>query len=250
MRGSVRQIAVVLAAAFNVGLNALAGAGLLFDRQTGEVSDAVQTAITPAGWTFGVWSVIFGGLLLFAGWQARRHARSERYDGLAVPFIVGSVLTGLWQMPWLLGWLGVASAGLFAIVAAVAWLYVRLDRMSLRGAERWALGVPTSLWLAWVTAAAALNVAVAGSAAGWTAGAETWGAVVVLLVGGLGAALVARTGDLALALVFLWAFAGIAAANEIALVRGALVVAALLVVGALVVARRAGQSFWPTAHAR
>lgn len=248
MTGRPRQIAVVLAALFNVGFNALAGAGLLFDVQTGAVSDAVPTPITPAGWTFGIWSVIFAGLLVFAAWQARTAARDARYDAVAVPFIVGNVLTGLWQVPWLNQWFGVASVGLFAIVVCVAWLYVRLDRMSLRGAERWALGVPTALWLAWVSIAAALNVSVAGAAAGLDAGPLV-GALVVLAVGAVGAWLVSRTADLAMTLVFLWAFAGIASAQADATIRGALVVAALLVVGALLVGRRAGRSFWPTAHA-
>lgn len=248
MTGRPRQIAVAFAALFNVGFNALAGAGMLFDVQTGTVSDAVPTPITPAGWTFGIWSVIFAGVLVFAVWQARRHASGARYDAVAVPFIAGNVLTGLWQVPWLNGWFGVASVVLFAIVACVAWLYVRLDRMSLRGAERWALGVPTALWLAWVTAAAALNVSVAGAAAGLEASALV-GALVVVAVGAVGAWLVSRTADLAMTLVFLWAFAGIAAAQPDATIRGALALAALLVVGALVVARRRGLSFWPTAHA-
>ena len=248
MTGRPRQIAVVLAALFNVVLNSLAGAGLLFGVETGTVSDASPTPITAAGWTFSIWSVIFLGLLVFAAWQARAATRDARYDAVAVPFIVGNVLTGLWQIPWLLGWLGVAAVGLFAIVACVAWLYVRLDRMSLRGAERWALGVPTALWLAWVTVAAALNVAVTGVAAGM-AGDPLVGAGVVVAVGAIGAWLVSRTADLAMTLVFLWAFAGIAAAQDTPVIRGALVMAALLVVGALALARRRGLSFWPTAHA-
>ncbi len=248
MTGRLRQTAVVLAAVFNVGFNALAGAGLLFGVETGAVSDAAPTPVTPAGWTFSIWSVIFAGLLVFAVWQARRHASGARYDAVALPFIVGNVLTALWQIPWLLGMTAVASVGLFAIVACVAWLYVRLDRMSLRGSERWALGVPTALWLAWVTAAAALNVAVAGAAAGIEAGPLV-GAVVVVAVGAVGAWLVSRTADLAMTLVFLWAFAGIAAAQGAAEVHVALALAALLVVGALVYARRRGLSFWPTAHA-
>lgn len=248
MTGRPRQIAVVLAALFNVGFNALAGAGLLFGVQTGAVSDAVPTLVTPAGWTFGIWSVIFAGLVVFAGWQVRTAARDTRYDAVAGPFVAGNLLTGLWQIPWLLGWFGVAAVVLFALVACVAWLYVRLDRMSLRGAERWALGVPTALWLAWVSVAAALNVSVAGAAAGLGASALV-GAGVVVAVGAVGGWLVSRTADLAMTLVFLWAFAGIAAAQEAPEVRGALVVAALVVVGALALARRRGLSFWPTAHA-
>ncbi|MDT0631940.1 hypothetical protein [Rubrivirga litoralis] len=212
MTGLPRQIAVVAAALFNVGMNALAGAGLLFGTTTGAVSDAVPTGVTPAGWAFSVWSVIFVGAVVFAGYQARPSAREPRYDRLAAPFVAANVLNGLWQVPWLAGLPGVAAVVIVGILASLAWLYVRLDRLDLTTAERWALGVPTSLFLAWVSVATALNVSVALAAAGWTGGAA-WPPVVVGLVAAVGAGLLRRTGDVAFALVLTWAFAAVYAEN-------------------------------------
>ncbi|RUS71502.1 hypothetical protein EGW08_020753, partial [Elysia chlorotica] len=37
--------------------------GTIFKNRTGELSDYYYTAITPAGWTFGIWGVIYA-------WQA------------------------------------------------------------------------------------------------------------------------------------------------------------------------------------
>ena len=248
MRGVSRQLAVVGAAVFNVAINALAGAGVLFGQETGAVSDSVPTGITPAGWTFGVWSVVFTGVLVFAVWQVRPTKGGGRYDGLGAPFVAANVLTGLWQVPWLLRLFGVSAVVLAAIVASLVWLYRRLDRLALRGSERWALGVPTSLFLAWTSVAMALNVSVALVAAGWASAAVAWPVAVVLVVAAVGAWLVARTGDAAFAAVLLWAFAGIAAQQGGTVLPAVLAVSAVLVVGALAVARRAGRSFWPTAH--
>lgn len=242
MSGLARQVAVVAAALVNVGLNALAGAGLLFDTQTGAVSDANPTGVTPAGWAFGIWSAIFLGVLVFAAWQARPSAWGPRYDRLAVPFVAANVLNGLWQIPWLTGRVVLAAVVIAGILGSLVWLYIRLDRLALRRAERWALGVPVSLFLAWVTVATALNVTIALRALGWEASGVLWSVAVVGLVAAVGAWLLLRTGDVAVALVFLWAYAAIAAAHpgSTALLCALAVSAVVFIGAALVGARRHG----------
>jgi hypothetical protein len=249
MRGLSRQLAVLAAALVNVGLNALAGAGLLFGTPTGAVSDAVPTGVTPAGWAFSIWGVLFAGVLVFAAWQALPAQRGPRYDPLAAPFIAANVLNGLWQIPWLTGQFGLAAVVIMGILGALVALYVRLDRMALRGAERWTLGVPTSLFLAWLTVAAALNVTVWLRALGWAPAGTFWPIVLVLTVAAVGTGLLARTGDVAVALVLGWAYAGIYAAHpDRATLVIALALGAVAVLGATAWgARRHGP--WPTAHA-
>jgi len=209
MRGFPRQLAVIAAVLYNVILNALAGAGLLFGVQTGAISDEIATAVTPAGPAFAVWSVIFLGTLVFAGWQARPAARGARYDALAIPFIVANVLCGSWQLVWLNRLFAASAVVLFGIVAALVWLYIRLDRMGMTTAERWALGVPTALFLAWVTVAAPVNLTLWLHTLGWTNGA-LWGPILIGVVSAIGATLLNRTGDVAFASVLIWAFAWIA----------------------------------------
>ena len=209
MRGFPRQLAVVAAALYNVTLNALAGAGLLFDVDTGAISDAVPTAVTPAGPAFSIWGVIFLGVLVFAGWQARPAARGSRYDALAMPFIVANGLCGTWQIVWLNQYFSASAFIIFGILIALVWLYLRLDRMEMTPTERWTLGVPTSLFLAWLTVAAPVNLTLWLHTLGWTNGA-LWGPILIGTVSAIGAALLNRTGDVAFASVLLWAFAWIA----------------------------------------
>lgn len=249
MTGRTRQVAVVAAALFNVGMNALAGAGVLFGTTTGAVSDAVPTGVTPAGWAFSVWSVIFVGALVFAGYQARPSAGGPRYDALAAPFVAANVLNGLWQVPWLAGLFGLAAVVIAGILASLVWLTVRLDRLGPSTAERWALGVPTSLFLAWVSVATALNVSVALRAAGWDGGA-VWPPLVVGLVAAVGAALLRRTGDVAFAAVLAWAFAAIWAENGAGApaLTAALVAGAVAFAAATALALRDGASPLPVAR--
>ena len=248
MRGVLRQVAIVLAATFNLVLNGLAGAGLLFGVQTGAVSDGAPTPITPAGWAFGVWGVIFAGIAVFAVWQALPGQRGGRYDRLAAPFVAANVLNGLWQVPWLLERFGTAAVVIAGILGSLVWLYVVLDRMELRGVERWTLGVPASLWLAWLSVAAPLNWTVWLRSLGWTPDSVIWPVAVVLAVAGGGGWLLSRTGDLAVAAVLGWAFAAIALNGTAGLaLQGATAVAGVVVLVALVVGARAPA---PTAHAR
>ncbi|MEM8599978.1 MAG: tryptophan-rich sensory protein [Bacteroidota bacterium] len=228
MSGLARQLAVIAAALFAVVLNGLAGAGVLFDTNTGAVSNAIPTGVTPAGWAFAIWGVIFTGVLVFAAYQARPGARGARYDVLGVPFVSVTVLTGLWQIPWLTGRLGLAAVVIVGILAGLIWLYVRLDRLGMTMVERWLLGVPISLFLAWLTVATPLNITVALAEAFGT-GAAFWPPLLVAVVAGIGVALLSKTGDVAFAGVLVWAFAAIYARNG----AGAPLLTAVLALGVL-----------------
>lgn len=203
---------VVMAALVNVGVNSLAGAGVLFGTATGTVSDSVETGVTPAGWAFSIWSAIFVGALVFAAYQALPRARGPRFDALAAPFVLANLLNAFWQVPWLNRLFGLAAVVIVGTLVSLAWLYVRLDRLGMSTVERWALGVPASLFLAWLTVATALNFTVALAAAGWE-GSALWPPLLVLVVAGIGTAILRRTGDVAFAAVLVWAFAAIYAAN-------------------------------------
>jgi len=212
MRGIQRQLAVIAATLFNVGFNALAGSGALFGTTTGAVSDSIGTGVTPAGWAFSIWGLIFIALLIFAGFQALPRARGARYDTIAIPFILANLLNGLWQIPWLSRRFAIAALVIVGILGCLIWLYIRLDRLGMTTIERWVLGVPISLFLAWLSVATALNITVALAAAGWE-GSAVWPPLVVLAIVVIATTLLARTGDVAFASVLIWAFAAIYAAN-------------------------------------
>ena len=244
MRGLPRQLAVVAATLYNLVLNGLAGAGLLFDVDTGAISDDLATGVTPAGPAFSIWGLIFFGTLVFAAWQARPSARGARYDALAVPFIAANVLNGTWQLVWLSRLFGPSVLVIFALLASLVWLYVRLDRLGMATVERWTLGVPVALWLAWITVAAPVNAAAWLYTLGWTDG-TLWAPVLVGAVAAIGAALLSRTGDVAFAGVIVWAFAWIAVRHPAVPLRAVLLLGALAVVAATLVAVRRGRSPLP-----
>ncbi|KTG41840.1 hypothetical protein cypCar_00013512 [Cyprinus carpio] len=88
-------------------INALAGPGKgPFQRSTGNISDRYQTEITPAGWTFSIWGVIYSWLFLMNAyiltWLCRglysspAILRSEFF----LSWIINMILNSTWLVLW------------------------------------------------------------------------------------------------------------------------------------------------------
>jgi len=82
----------VLAFAVTVIVNALASSLALNGRTTAEVSDLYFTLVTPAGYVFSIWGVIYTLLLLFAVFQALPSQRQKPFlQRITVLFILSGV---------------------------------------------------------------------------------------------------------------------------------------------------------------
>ncbi len=241
MTGVGRQVTLLVAVLATLALNGVASTAGLFGRVTGSISDGLPNPFVPTGLTFSVWGVIFLGLLAFGVFQALPAQRGGRFDRLFWPFLLANVL----NMGWLLVWHSLAYAlsvlVMLALLADLIWLYVALVRLPLRSAgERWCLGVPTSLYLGWITVATVANVTAWLVSAGVTNGfaglsAPAWAAVMVVVAALVGAFMLLRFRDVAFALVLAWAFYGVYAKRPdvTTVVWGVLIGAVVLVVAAL-----------------
>lgn len=218
MRGLTRQVVLGVAVVLTLVMNTVAGVGLLFGRDPKSISDGLPSAFTPAGFTFSIWSVIFLGLIAFALWQGRVDQRGARLDAIGWPFLLANVLNITWLLAWHSLSFTLSVVIMLALLGSLIWLYVRLDRLQLRGAERLWLGVPISLYLAWITVATPANITAwlvnLGYRDGlWGLGAPAWAAVLVAVAALVGAFLLWRKRDFAFGAVLLWAFYGVYAAR-------------------------------------
>lgn len=216
----VRPVAVALAYAFVLVMNALATWLPLAGRETGDISELYPVPFTPAGYVFSVWAVIYAGLGAYVAFQLRPGQRDNpRLRAIAWPFVASCVLNGLWLVAWHHLLVPLSLLIMLGLLGALASIYERYR--SAPGApgaiERWTVRVPFSLYLGWITVATLANLAVAVWDAGWRPGtpvAALW--TVGLVAAGLatGAAVWARRRDAAYVLVLAWAFVGIAVANR------------------------------------
>jgi tryptophan-rich sensory protein len=229
--GTGRQASVVAALAATLAVNMLANTLPINGQTTGEVSDRFPLLITPPGYVFGIWGVIYAGLIGYAIYQALPAQRDNpRLRRIALPFIISCAANIAWLLLWHHNQYGLTMGAMVGLLLALITIDLRLGRV--RGgalAERLLVRLPFSIYLGWVSVATIVNATVALTAAGADGGGvspEAWTAGLLGVGAGLGWAQALR-GDVAYSLVLLWAFAGIAAKNSgVPLVYGAALAAA------------------------
>ena len=64
--GIALRVVVAATVVGMIGMNALANIIPFFGRGTGEVSDTFPTLVTPAGYVFSIWGLIYIGLLAYS----------------------------------------------------------------------------------------------------------------------------------------------------------------------------------------
>ncbi|MBE0477158.1 MAG: tryptophan-rich sensory protein [Coriobacteriia bacterium] len=220
------RVLVALTVVGTIVMNVLANALPLFGRGTGEVSALYPTLVTPAGYVFAIWGLIYLGLLAYSAAQfVRPLADDPLPDRLAWPLLVSNLANVSWLLLWHslnIYWTVPVMLVLLASLIA-AYLVARRDRPDRpSGLERWAVRAPLGLYLGWISIATIANVSSALYAtkwSGWGIPPERWGAIVLVVGAALAFAGLAREGDSVFAGVFVWAFAGIAGATPSELVR-------------------------------
>ena len=209
-------------------VNGLANALPIAGRLTGEISDSFPVLITPAGYVFAIWGVIYLGLAGYAVWQALpAQAANPRARGLALPVAIGNLANLVWILLWHNLWIGTSLVAMLVLLATLLVTYLRLRpapgtadaRAPLtRGERLWARGT-FSVYLGWITVATVANVTIALYDGGWRDGflflpPQAWGVVTLLVATGLGARMLLRYRDAAYAAVLVWAFVGIVVAQS------------------------------------
>ena len=210
------QVTNIIFFAVMVAINALAGSTTLLNgKLSGEISDLYPTLITPAGFTFSIWGIIYTLLLIFIVFQAFPQNRNQSFlHQISFLFALSSIFNVFWLFLWHYEFITLSVVLMFGLLATLITIYLRLDvgRASVPLKERILVHIPFSVYLGWITVASIANVAVALTAAGWDGvGVQPvmW-AVLVLAVAVLIAliAIVTRK-DVAYSLVIVWALAGI-----------------------------------------
>ena len=217
-RSDAQRIVILLAAIVQVAVTLLPSLGI--GEQIGDRSDGVRTLITPAGWAFSIWGLLYAASFAYAVYQLlpaqRNNGLIDRIGWASTGAFLGNAV---WALYVQFNDLSAISALiiLFTLLCLLACFRAfALARDPLRPGERFLVALPLSLLAAWLTAATIVNIAASLKFHGVEPqdAAPVAGAAVVL-VGGLIAATAIWNGrgNPWYALVFLWALAGIHSGN-------------------------------------
>lgn len=181
----VRVVLVVVAALAQIAGSPL-GAALPGGRSVAQVSDTYATVVTPAGYAFAIWGVIFTLCLAYAVYQALPSQRGRRLHRRAGwPLALAFAANAAWEVafPQEGAWLLLAQGLILVVVAAAAVALGRLQDMGPTGLDRLLPTFAAALLLGWVTIATVAQVAVTGVYLGApTEGGLARGAGIVALV--------------------------------------------------------------------
>lgn len=130
--------------------------GLLGTKSNKEVSQKYKTLVTPAGWAFAIWGLIYLSELSAVAYMFFAPP-SELYAALSPAWVVGHVLQLLWAIAFAAEQVGLASLLLTGIALAMGECAHVLVAAGAAELDRVLVLVPVALHAGWLAAACLVN---------------------------------------------------------------------------------------------
>ncbi len=151
----LKQILVILATIGTIVVNGLASAGRIGNVTPKEISDKYFTSITPAGYAFSIWGLIYVGLIAFSIYQALP-SKGERFRSLRSSYILSCVANCAWIYAFHYEMIPVSLVVIFILLILLAIISLNA-RNTISKAETILVATPFALYFGWVTAASIVN---------------------------------------------------------------------------------------------
>jgi len=202
-----------------VVVNALANIIPIGGITTGQVSDSYPNLFTPAGLTFAIWGLIYVLLAIFVIYQllpsVRRDPEKSDFVGRIGPFFFISSLANIaWIFAWHYQNIALSMVLMLILLGSLLMVYLRLGigKTGVARVTKYAVHLPFSVYLGWITVATIANVTILLVDRNWGAfgfGEQFW-AVAVIAVGiAIALAMLFTRKDMYYCLVVDWALLGI-----------------------------------------
>jgi len=178
----MRSILVLVATIATIAFNGLAATGRVNGVAAEVISDKYPTVLTPAGYAFSIWSLIYLGLLAFSVYQLLP-ANLLRFRPVRLLYIISCVLNCAWIYFWHREQIGIC---LLLIVALLMTLIALIVLFRRPGSEGGAIFTKTvfGIYAGWVTAATLVNFTIFLKYSGFEMSATVWtihGVICILL---------------------------------------------------------------------
>lgn len=113
-------------------INAISSSGAISKYGIGEVSDLYQTLITPAGYAFSIWGIIYFSVAVFVIWQIIPSVRDDHivFHCIGWWFAISCLFNCLWIVCFVqatpIAWIWVSTVLLFTIFGSLLMLITRV----------------------------------------------------------------------------------------------------------------------------
>ena len=214
---SLLKVTNIIVFVLTVTINGLAGSTtILGGKNTAQISNANPTLITPAGYVFSIWGVIYILLGVFVVYQALPSQQGKDFQKrIGWLFVLSSMVNIAWLFLWQFELLALSVILMFLLLTTLILIYLRLGigKFTVSIREKLAVHVPFSVYLGWITIASIANVSVTLVSLKWDGfgiSPETWAILIILVALVISILVVATRKDIAYGLVIVWALVGIA----------------------------------------
>ncbi|KUG06336.1 tryptophan-rich sensory protein [Solirubrum puertoriconensis] len=230
---------VAAAAIFGcIGLNYWWNTNPANGQNMGQVSAQYPTPLTPSGWAFSIWGLIFLSEAIYAVWQLLPAQRSNPLpNAVARPLTVANLAAAAWVVCFSYELIAVCTALMLLTLGALVLAYGRARRLVLAGETAKLSSWPVSLFMGWISVATVVNLTLALRDFGWETPMNVTVVLCVALLAvvvALGLIISSSFRDAVYPLVLAWGLIGIWAARRADLVELAWVaLAGAVVVGLL-----------------
>lgn len=216
MNEKIRQILVPIATLGVIFINYLAATGAINNVTPEVISDKYQTILTPAGYAFSIWSLIYLGVIAFSIYQLLPSQRENPHlKSVRTLYILSCAANCGWIFLWHYDYIVGALGAILILLASLFLISVKLTGAK-SSAETWFAKIPFSIYFGWVTAASLLNFSIALVYLGIMPtgnGARVLGVVLIAIAVVFGILMRFKFGLPAHPLAVAWALTAIAVAN-------------------------------------
>lgn len=195
-------------------LNYLYGAGVGDRKSVGEISSQYDTLITPAGYAFSIWGLIYLMLFAFLVYQWVTYFKNETSKSLepaSIWFGLSNLFNALWIIVWTSDYTGLSTLVIFGLLACLLMLVFKL-RLEIWDASLTIIAFvwwPICIYIGWIIVASVVNLSVWFYTLNIFQNESLWTAIVLLVATGIYLFLTFKRNMREAAGVGVWAFIAI-----------------------------------------
>lgn len=199
-------------------MNALSGSEVFNGTSQAEISSRYETLVTPAGYAFAIWGLIYLLLISFIAFQWTeylKHHRDENLNRTGIWFALSNLANGFWVVAFLNNLIGLSVAIMLILLFSLIMMTVRL-RLEIWDAPVRIIAFvwwPVCIYLGWIIIAAVANISVWLVSIGWQGDflpGQSWAVLIIVAATVIYLLLVFTRNMREAAVVGIWAFIALA----------------------------------------
>jgi translocator protein len=176
----MRSILLLVATIGTIVFNSLAATGYVNNVTPEIISDKYPTVLTPAGYAFSIWSLIYLGLIAFSIYQILPR-NLVRFRSVRSLYVITCVLNCSWIYFWHHDQIGFCLGLIAALLLTLIAILFQLRKSTEAGGALFTTAV-FGIYAGWVTAATLVNFAIFLKSQGAEMSAAAWNVIGVLAI--------------------------------------------------------------------